>query len=233
VFSKNNTANNATSISAQARVAPFVIFIAFIALESLLSSTTFTPSLDLRWLYAVRVTATVAALVYFWRHYIELKKPSGISLSQWLAAIATGVGVFILWINLDHPWLRTGESHGFNPLQPDGNPDIGLIFFRLAGATLVVPLIEELFWRSFILRWIDRNDFLQISPATVSHKAFWLSAILFASEHNLLLAGLLAGCAYNLLYMRTKNLWVTVCAHAVTNGLLGIWVLYTHNWQFW
>ncbi|MEQ1602455.1 MAG: CAAX prenyl protease-related protein [Methylophilaceae bacterium] len=233
---QDNTPNKSVSNPALARIVPFVIFIAFIALESVLQSnwlSGYMQSLDLRWLYAVRVVATVTALAYFWQHYVELKLPVNIPLSQWLGAIVIGIGVFVLWINLDHPWLRLGESHGFKPLSADGNLDVWLVCFRLTGATLVVPLIEELFWRSYLLRWIDRSDFLQVSPASVSHKAFWLTAVLFASEHNLLFAGLLAGCAYNLLYMRTRNLWLPICAHAITNGLLGIWVLYTQSWQFW
>lgn len=231
-----DSANKTSANPALARAIPFLVFIAFIALESILQSSYvsgYLPTLDLRWLYAVRVVATVSALAYFWRQFIELEAPCKIPLVQWLMAITVGVLVFVLWINLDHPWLRMGDSHGFKPLSADGSLDLWLVVFRLAGATLVVPLIEELFWRSYILRWIDRADFLQVSPETVSLKAFWLTAVLFASEHNLLFAGLLAGCAYNLLYMRTKNLWVAICAHAVTNGLLGVWVLSTQNWQFW
>ncbi len=224
------------SSAANARAIPFIVFIVFMALENALSGATppaIAQQLDLRWLYALRVSLVVATLAYFWRHYIELKLPAQAPLSQWMAAIAVGVGVFILWINLDQPWARMGESQGINPLQPDGSLNIGIAVFRLAGLALVVPVMEELFWRSFILRWVDHKNFMQLPPEKVSAKAFWLTAILFASEHNLLLAGLLAGCAYNLLYMRTRSLWLPVCAHATTNGLLGAWMLYTQNWQFW
>lgn len=229
-------ANKNVFSAANARVIPFIVFIVFMALEKVLHGATLpviAQQLDLRWLYALRIGVVAATLAYFRRHYIELKLPTQVPLSQWMAAIAVGVGVFILWINLDQPWARMGESQGFNPLQPDGSLNIGIVAFRLAGSALVVPVMEELFWRSFILRWIDRSDFLQLPPAKVSTKAFWLTALLFASEHNLLLAGLLAGCAYNLLYMRTRSLWLPVCAHAITNGLLGAWMIYTHHWQFW
>ena len=104
---------------------------------------------------------------------------------------------------------------------------------RLAGAALVVPVMEELFWRSFVMRWIHQPDFLKVAPAESGLKALAISSVLFALEHHLWFAGLLAGLAYGWLYMRSGNLWVPTLSHAVTNGVLGIWVLHTGSWQFW
>jgi hypothetical protein len=97
----------------------------------------------------------------------------------------------------------------------------------------VVPLMEELFWRSFLLRWLERHDFLSVAPGRVGTRAFAISTILFALEHNQWLAGAVAGAVYNALYTRSGNLWVPIVAHAVTNAALGIWILATQNWQFW
>lgn len=171
------TLNKTRFSPAQARVVPFVIFIAFIALESLLQSTVAAASLhnfDLRWLYAVRIMFTAAALAYFWRYYVELKSAIDIPISQWLTAIAVGIGVFILWINLDHPWLRTSVGKGFIPLESDGTLNIWLTIIRLTGAALIVPIIEELFWRSFILRWLDNQNFCKLTrPASArKHSGF-------------------------------------------------------------
>lgn len=60
-----------------------------------------------------------------------------------------------------------------------------------------------------------------------------IGAALFALEHTMLVAGFLAGLAYAVLYMKTANLWSSVLAHAVTNGLLGIWILTTGRWYLW
>jgi len=60
-----------------------------------------------------------------------------------------------------------------------------------------------------------------------------VSTFLFVLVHPLWLAAALAGLAYAWLYIRTGNLWTSVIAHAVTNGALGIWVVYTRQWQFW
>jgi CAAX prenyl protease-like protein len=104
---------------------------------------------------------------------------------------------------------------------------------RLAGLALVVPVMEELFWRSFILRWIENHDFLSVSPRSVGARAFLIVTVLFALEHDHWFAGAVAGMAYNWLYMRSGNLWVAIASHAVTNACLGVWVLYTEQWQFW
>ena len=60
-----------------------------------------------------------------------------------------------------------------------------------------------------------------------------ITTALFAFEHDRWFAGALAGAAYNWLYMRSGNLWVPIVAHAVTNGVLGLWVLQTGRWEFW
>jgi hypothetical protein len=101
------------------------------------------------------------------------------------------------------------------------------------GAAIVVPLMEELFWRSYVMRWFDKSDFLSVSPERVSGYAYLGSACLFALEHHLWLAGLIAGLVYGELYKTYKNLWVPIVAHAVTNALLGIWVLSTQHWSYW
>jgi CAAX prenyl protease-like protein len=94
-------------------------------------------------------------------------------------------------------------------------------------------MIEELFWRSYLMRWIDNKNFLSIAPESVSTFAYVGSACLFALEHHLWFAGLFAGLVYGELYKIYKNLWVPIFAHAVTNGVLGIWVVFSGNWQYW
>jgi len=98
---------------------------------------------------------------------------------------------------------------------------------------LAVPVMEELFWRSYVMRRIDSRDFLAKDPRGVSAAAFALSCALFASEHTQWLAGLLAGAAYGALYRRSRNLWIPIVSHTTTNGILAIWILATGNWQYW
>ena len=108
-----------------------------------------------------------------------------------------------------------------------------LIFFRLLGAVIVVPIFEELFWRSFALRWLIDENFNSVPIGTFT----WFSAtaviLAFGFEHHRWLAGILAGVLYHALLYYKKDLSACVIAHAVTNLLLGIYVLSTQQWSFW
>jgi hypothetical protein len=221
------------------RIFPFAIYMGFFAIAGVLQflqqgGLPLLQGWDPRWLYPTKVLLVSLALLLLWRNYGELAKPVGIKSSDWLLSVAVGVMVFVVWINLDQSWATIGETQGYNPTDPEsGRLNWNLIALRIFGAALVVPLMEELFWRSFVMRWLKDADFVNVDPATVGIKPFFITAVLFASEHNLWLAGLLAGVAYNWLYMRTRNLWVPVLAHAVTNCMLGVWVVQTGKWQFW
>jgi CAAX prenyl protease-like protein len=212
-----------------ARVFPFAAFIAFLAAQPLLEGV-----LDARWLAVARGVVVAAILAWFWRDYVELRARPAVPAWHWLAAVAAGAAVFALWIRFDSGWaVMGGEGGGFVPLAADGSLDWPLALLRLAGLALVVPVMEELFWRSFLLRWIDRRDFLGADPRRASLVAFAVSSALFAVEHSLWFAGLLAGIAYTVLYMLSRNLWIPIASHATTNALLGTWILATGNWRFW
>jgi len=217
---------------AMARIAPFAVFMLFIMAGSFLPETTVPGGWDSRHLFTLRAVVVGSLLLLFWRRYSELFDVVP-SARQVLLALASGLAVFVMWINFDFPWATFGESKSFDPTGADGNIDLFLVQFRLLGLAIVVPIMEELFWRSFLMRWIDNPDFLAVSPAQASARAIIVSSLLFASEHQLWLAGLIAGLVYGLLYVRTGNLWVPVISHAVTNAVLGGWILATGNWQFW
>jgi CAAX prenyl protease-like protein len=173
----------------------------------------------------------VATLALYWRHYTELHAWR-VSAAWTAASVLVGLLVFILWISLSSPWMQIGTPTGFDP-RTGGATDWLLVAVRIAGAALVVPVMEELFWRSFLLRWLDNPAFQAVEPARVGLRSVAIAAVLFGFEHNLWLAGIVAGLAYSLLYMRLRSLWAPILAHAVTNGVLGIWVVMTANWSFW
>jgi hypothetical protein len=202
----------------------------FIVLADLLARAGLTPE-QLRWLYPVKIAAVSVLLVVFWGHYAELQQgwPSALAAA---VAVLLGLVVWWLWIHLHADWMVLGQSDGYDP-RVNGVPAWPLVMVRVAGAALVVPLMEELFWRSFLLRWLESPNFEQISPAMIKLKSFLVTVILFGVEHNLWLAGMVAGAVYSLLYMRTQNLWVAVLSHAVTNGVLGVWIIFTGSWSYW
>jgi CAAX prenyl protease-like protein len=213
------------------RTIPFGLYIGFLVLDPLLQDA-LPPAFDERWLYGLRVGLVLVALMVLWRHYSELGRASSVSWREWALATGVGVAVFIAWINLDVKPMAFGSGEGFDP-RIGGRVSLSLAVVRLAGAALVVPVMEELFWRSFLLRWLQNPTFLSVPPGTVGLRALLISSVLFATEHTLWFAGLLAGLAYGWLYKRSGNLWVPVVAHAVTNGVLGAYVLATGAWTFW
>ena len=217
---------------ALARILPFAVYIAVLAAGPSLRDA-LPAAWDGRWLYGAQIAVVMLALGFFVRGYTELR-PLALGLREALEATAGGIVVFVLWINLDSGWTVIGDAgSGFDPRTRSGEVDWALAFLRIFGAAAVVPIMEELFWRSFIMRWLDNPDFTRSSAAAVSVRALLLSSIVFGIEHHQWLAGALAGLAYGGLYKRSGTLWSPILAHAVTNLLLGLWVLRTGAWHFW
>lgn len=213
-----------------ARCLPFAIYLAFIAIAELAAWLGMEPA-SLRWLYPIKIAAVTAALAYFWRDYTELRDWQ-LQPAHAATAIATGILVLILWLNLGASWMTIGSAAGYDP-STNGRIDWLLVALRIAGAALVVPVMEELFWRDFLLRWLERPAFAEVDPGTVSLKAIAISSLLFGVEHNLWFAGLVAGLAYALLYRWHRQLASPILAHGVTNGLLGAYVVANGSWQYW
>jgi CAAX prenyl protease-like protein len=212
------------------RILPFAAYLFFIVAGDVLERLGVAAS-TLVWLYPAKIAVVALLLALFWRHYSELRH-FRLSSTQTLTALVTGVVVLILWVSLDAGWMIIGSPSGFDP-RSQGQIDWLLVAIRIAGAALVVPVMEELFWRSFLMRWIVSPDFESVESSQLGLKSFVITVLLFGVEHNLWLAGIVAGAAYSLLYMRHRTLWSPILAHAVTNGLLGIWVVRTGNWSYW
>jgi uncharacterized protein len=221
------------SRAAVARAAPFAAFMVLLALRGAMPADG-SWGIDPRWVYGATVVVVGALLAWFWRDYGELVAQTRPSAMEAALAVGVGLAVFALWIRLDAPWMQIGEpSAAFLPLDPQGQLIWPLVVVRWIGAALIVPLMEELFWRSFLMRWIQSPQFEAVVPQRVGAKAVVLSTFVFVLAHTLWLAAIVAGLAYAWLYVRTGKLWVPVIAHAVTNGALGVWVVATGQWAFW
>jgi CAAX prenyl protease-like protein len=213
------------------RIAPFFAYLFFIFVGDMLGRMGFTAG-QLRYLYLVKIATVLVILIVYRKHYVELAWQA-LPVRTIVTAVATGLLALVLWVNLNAGWMTIGASAGFDPRGPTGAIDWTLVVVRIAGAALVVPVMEELFWRSFLMRWMEAPDFLKVPPGDVKCKSFVVTVILFGLEHNLWLAGIVAGAAYSVLYMRSRTLWSPVLAHGVTNGLLGVWIIATGQWTYW
>lgn len=221
------------SRSALPRVLPFALFMLLLGLRGSVPGDG-SWGVDPRWIYGLGVLLVGGLLLAFRKEYGELARQNLPDAREAALAALVGGIVFALWIHLDAPWMTLGEPTAtFIPVSASGAIDWPLAAVRWAGATLLVPVMEELFWRSYLMRWIERAQFASVDPRRVGPKAVLLSTFLFVLAHTLWLGAAIAGLAYAWLYVRTGKLWVAVIAHAVTNGALGIWVLASGQWQFW
>lgn len=212
-------------------IAPFVAFMVLLAVG---------PHLPLS-PPAEAVIRVVLLSVIVWRcarRIVPLRAP------YWITSIALGIGVFALWIAPDvllpawrDHWLfanhLTGRVEGTLPVESRG--DSLILILRTVRAVMLVPILEELFWRGWLPRWIDRmDDFRKVPLGSYSRLAFWVTAVLFASEHGAMWdVGLMAGLLYNWWMQRTRSLGDLILAHAVTNGCLSAYVLVQGRWNYW
>ncbi len=164
-------------------------------------------------------------------------------------AVVVGVLVFVMWVGIDgwYPHVHElsvllGFSKPGEPGPPVWNPHVQFgtdsptawffIVMRIAGMTLVVPPLEEVFYRSFVYRYCVRTDF-QAMPFSQFHAtSFIMTSILFGSTHFQWLSGILCGFAFQWLTIRKNRLGDAMTAHAITNFLLGLYVVWKGAWQF-
>lgn len=206
-------------------VAPFVVFVALMAGADL----ALRAGIDARTWYAVRTAATALTLAAVWRACAELRRPPG--LAGGIAAVGVGAAVLGLWLLLDQDWATLGVPSA----SPFAAADTRSWQFvaRVAGAVLVAPLAEELFFRGFLMRWLVNPQVTAVDPRRVPLRAVFIQAALFATIHSMIVAGFVAGLAYGWLYRRTGSLWACVLAHALTNALLAAWVVTRDAWHLW
>ena len=90
-----------------------------------------------------------------------------------------------------------------------------------------------MFWRGWLMRWLINPNFEKVPLGVYAPAAFWIVAGLFASEHGPFWdVGLITGVIYNWWMVRTKNIWDCIIAHAVTNGVLGAYVVFGSHWEY-
>lgn len=221
------------------RILPFALFMTAIGLDEVLR---YLDSLGwinieeatLLLLYPLRPLAAIIALFALRRAYTELRWADLAKPGPSLAGIALGLLVFVLWIHMDWTFGVLPEPPGFNPhVFTEDTLLWTMIAARVAGAVLVVPIMEEIFWRSFLLRYIINPNFAKVPLGTFTLSSFLVCALLFGLAHHFILAGIMAGMAYSLLLYKTKSLAQCILAHAVTNLALAVYVLHTGSWYFW
>ena len=214
-----------------AYVAPFAIFMLLLGV---------VPALGLppRWDALLRVMVPALAIILVARPALDFR------VGAPLGSVVVGVVVFLIWIGPDQliPGYR---DHGLfqnaltgaveSGIAPEARGDLLVLILRFSRAALVVPIVEELFWRGWLPRWLDQpDDFAARRLGAFTAWSFGATAVLFAVEHGPFWdVGLAAGLLYNWWMIRTRRLGDLILCHAVTNACLGGYVLWSGQWGYW
>lgn len=221
-----------------ARVAPFICFVLLTFAQESFGQT------GRYWFYLAKSVVGAWMLWAAWPLVLEMRWKL-----SW-EAVVVGVGVFVVWVGLEpfvpgqqQLWVKLGlskapatPSPAWNPFQHFGDGAMLAWFFvvvRVVGSSIVVPPLEEVFYRSFLYRWIVRPNFESVSLGLFAWKPFLMTALIFGFAHNEWLAGILCAAAYQGLVCWKGRLGDAMTAHAITNFLLGLWVVWRGAWQFW
>lgn len=150
-------------------------------------------------------------------------------------AIGLGIAVALAWVGLDgyYPSLPfLGTRQGFDPTKLTGPGRLGFLAIRMVGLVVVVPLIEELFWRSFLMRLVIDPEFERVAVGRVTPASAAITSVFFALAHPEWLPAFLTGLTWAWLLWKTKSLSACVASHMAANLVLGIYVLSTGHWSF-
>ena len=159
------------------------------------------------------------------------------SLAAIGVAVVLGLIVAAAWVGLDGrypPIPFLGKRSGFDPSSLSSADRAWFLSARFFGLVLIVPLIEELFWRSFLMRWLIDPNFLAVPVGKVTMIAAALTTIGFVLEHPEWLPALLTGAAWAGLLAWSKSISACVISHATANLALGVYVVRTGGaaWRF-
>jgi len=229
-------------------VAPFAVFMLFLGIVD-----GYCPA-EHYLLYPLKSLLVAGVIAWYWRELPSLKPVApGVS-------VVIGVVGLALWVGLEPvanglgdatagPWnalvdavgWKSGEitvaslhAPGLDPFALYPAAEAWALFaFRVAGIALVVPVMEELFWRGFLMRWLIQDDFAAVPLGTYQAVSFWVTTLLFASVHGAEWPqGVVVGVIYGAWFVRTKSLGSIMVAHGVTNLLLALYCLATGQWHF-
>jgi CAAX prenyl protease-like protein len=213
-----------------ARFLPLFIFVLVFALGGILGAD------GKYWMYAAKTFVGVWLIWEMHPYAAEMRWAF-----SWEAVIV-GIAVFVLWVGVDpyfpknHIFFKPTPDDVWNPLARFGEGSVmgwAFVIVRIAGSTLVVPPLEEVFYRSFLYRYFVRINFRALPLGTFHVTSFIVTSAIFGFMHYEWFAGILCGMAFQWLVIRKNRLGDAMLAHGITNFLLGVWIVWRGDWQFW
>ena len=220
----------------KAYLAPLCVFLLFLMLAEVVRSlgdgyAHWALAAPQYWIFPLQ-TAVCAVVLWRFRSRYTFGPNQGF-------AFATVVGLFALIVWIAPQWLfgAAARSDGFNPehFGASGPAYYWNLSLRLVRLVVIVPLVEEIFWRGFLLRYLVNENFRSVPFGTFTWLSFSITSAAFCFEHQFAdwPAALLTGALFNIVAWRTRSLAACILTHAVTNLALAIYILWTRQWGFW
>ncbi len=226
-------------VEAGSEIAPYVVpmfaYVGLSSLEGYLPQVLGQPSPT--WYPLAYAAKLLIVTLLAWRYratWNDFRPPP--TLGKIILGVLTGILVWGAWVGLDgrYPALPfLGSRSAFDPKELAPFARWAFIGVRLMGLVVVVPVIEELFWRSFLMRWMIDNEFLRVPIGKVTPMAAGVTSVLFALAHPEWLPALLTGALWAWLLWCTRSLSACAISHATANLALGVYVIATQDWKFW
>lgn len=229
------TAKTAGRTSAWHFVAPFAVFLIGTQAESYaVDAEGKVLGQTYAIIYSFKIIAVLITMIICRKSLADLKPLPNVR--QICVAVLTGGLITAFWIGLDGLYPPLPESMGkrsaFDPTSLDGLWRILFITFRSIGLVVVVPIIEELFTRDFLLRFVTEPDWQTIPAWQFNNTAALISTIIFVAGHPEWLPALLCGAIWIWLLRWSKSVSALVISHAVANLGLGIYSVATGDWHY-
>lgn len=217
-------------------VGPFLVFALFLGVTALCrwwagpEGPAWLQHAEL-WVYPVQTLVCAWMIWHYWKCY------RGMRPAQWGFTLGVGILVLLIWLAPQYLFGLPARYDGFDPTLLQATPllfflTLGLRFLRLV---VVVPILEEVFWRGFLMRYLIDDQFWRVRFGTFSWMSFLVVTLLFGLAHypDDFYAALVTGALYNYVAIRTKSLGSCILAHALTNLLLGIYIVWSGQWGYW
>ncbi|MBR5186217.1 MAG: CAAX prenyl protease-related protein, partial [Akkermansia sp.] len=174
------------------------------------------------WIYPLQIVACGA---YLW--HVRRDVEWDWKLKPCLLGILAGVvGIGFWLVPYVTGWIPAED--GFDPVAVFGDNHVAIwveYVFRFARAVIIVALVEELFWRGYLMRWCVNRDFPQTVPlGQGSWLAYIVVTVAFMLVHRPVdyAGAFVYGSLAYALVVYTKRLTPVVVMHAVANLIMGI-----------